>query len=247
MVHGSLLGAYRHNAFCPFDDDIDVAMPRKDYRVFLEKGSLCMPVDYFIQSCQTEKDCPMTISKLRDTRTTFIQPLYRNLGLNMGMYIDIFPIDYYPENKLKARYLWIKERVLSARISTRLYYEESQPIWRKISRIIATMLYPSWEKAVKIRDELYANLSPSSLVIVVGGKASERGIPASWFSEGAECCFENIPTICPKKTDSYLKCIYGSDYESYNPVQKNMNEDGTLSVVADIVDPKKSYLDYTRE
>ncbi len=243
MVHGSLLGAYTRGSFFPFDDDIDVAMSRKDYDILMREGNNHIANGYFVQSCITEPEFPLPFGKIRKIDTAFIQPMFKNLNVNMGMFIDVFPIDNYPKEPFKVKIITLKEAVLRAKISTRLYYGNRQPVWRKISRYVATVITPSWEKAVKKRAKLYRDIIGNGGAIVIGGKPNERGIPWEWFGKGNTVTFEGILVSIPSNTDAYLTHIYG-DYRNYNPVHKYMNEDGTLTVSADIVDAHKSYLSY---
>ena len=68
VVHGTLLGALRYNGFFPMDDDIDVAMPREDYDLFIQKGQKYLPEDLFIQSVESEKEYPLAFSKIRKNK-----------------------------------------------------------------------------------------------------------------------------------------------------------------------------------
>ena len=240
LVHGSLLGAYTRGSFYPYDDDIDIAMPRKDYDIFIEKGQKYIADGLFIQSYQTDKEFPLSFGKIRDSNTTFVQTVLKKLNVHMGIYIDIFPIDYYPNNILLELYVRLKERILSARISTRLYYENKESVWRKICKMISVVLLPSWYKAVRKRANLYTSIKPTAKIVIVGAKPSERGIPKEWFSEAKPMQFEDTIVMCPKGSDEYLKHIYG-DYKAYNPVHEYMNEDGTLTVSAQFFDLHKSY------
>lgn len=243
MVHGSLLGAYTRGSFYPYDDDIDVAMPRKDYDVLMEKGNQYIQEGYFIQSCQTEKEFPLVFGKVRDNNTAFVQTAFKGLNVNKGVYIDLFPIDFYPNNTIQKILIRVREYLLSARISTKIHYEEEQPLWRTICRMISILLAPSWGKAVKTRSRLYAGCQPTEKIIIIGAKPSERGIPAKWFTESIEVPFEGLTVKCPKCSDQYLQHIYG-DYKNYDPVHEYENEDGTLTVSAYIFDLEKSYLNY---
>ena len=77
LVHGSLLGALRHKGFFPMDDDIDVAMPRRDYDILMTEGQKMMDNRFFVQSHFSEHDYPMLFGKVRANDTAFIQPVLK--------------------------------------------------------------------------------------------------------------------------------------------------------------------------
>ena len=239
-VHGSLLGTIRYQGFFPFDDDIDVAMPRKDYEKLLKEGQPLLSQKYFIQSCKTEKDYPLAFAKIRDSETAFIQPVMKNFNVNQGIYIDIFPLDFFPENTVVQKVLNLKNKVYTTRINARMAYEKRQPFYKKALRWISVLFCPSWEKAVQKRAYLYADFKEASKVISVGGKGKEMGMPVEWFGEGKIMKFEDIDVVCPTMTEEYMTRIYG-DYKTYNPAAKYMDDQNRVEVSASVCSTTESY------
>lgn len=240
MVHGSLLGTLMCEGFFPFDDDIDVAMPRKDYDILLREGQKLLPKNLFLQSCKSEKDYPLAFTKIRNSDTAFVQTIMKNFDINQGIYIDIFPIDNYPENSIRRKWLSIKEQIYKIRINTRVFRSEKQPVWKTLVRLASMIICPSWEIAVQRRANLYASLPASDKCITIGGKCKERGIPQKWFGEGRMLKFEDMEVCCPTELEKYLTCIYG-DYKSYNPAAEYLTGDGKVVVSAELFSTNKPY------
>lgn len=236
LLEGTCLGAVRHGGVIPWDDDIDVGLPRKDYEKLMEAAQKDLPDYYFLQNFKTDPQYPNCFAKIRDSRTTFIESSIKDLKINHGIYIDVFPLDFYPAGSgriFKLRALLFKASSSGAFSSASLKI--------RFLRCISRVFYPGI-KTAQLKYDAYLKALPESdkMTNVFSAWGDREIVPASWYGEGAKLSFNGIEATVPAEYKKYLTKIYG-DYMTPPPPEKRI---GTHT--NEVIDLDKPYTEYIK-
>lgn len=222
---GSMLGAVRHKGFIPWDDDLDIGLPREDYYKFLEVAPKELGEEYFLDNFYTNPENGLVFSKIRLLGTEFVELKCNHNAKHNEIFVDIFAYYDVSDNKIIRKI----EGLIMSLLSQALMSKSGYKVWagdgvlKRIKFIPTDILgiLLTKKRMHKCINYFFNKHRDTKVWSIHAGTEYGRYISKNVFDKYIDTSFEDSVFKIPEKFDEFLEITYG-DYMKLPPEDKRV-------------------------